>query len=151
MTLREKIKTLLRLRLSYIIPYASRWPEALALLAQPQNLPFSVKKLAILIDEIWYQAGDTTTDHNWYIKRGLLTGIYTSTELYLLTDASEKQSDTWGFLDRRIDDMVNLGHVQNNVEQLLCHIGNAITSFIVAGTTPAKETTQQFPTDNKNH
>ena len=32
-----------------------------------------------MVDDIWYWAGDRSTDFNWYTKRALLAGIYTST------------------------------------------------------------------------
>jgi len=120
----------MHLRLSFVVPYLSRWSEAISLLSQPQNLLTSLKKLAFLIDEIWYHAGDTTTDQNWYIKRALLTGVYTSTELHMLTDASDKQTDTWAFLERRIDDIVIISQFQSSAEQFLSHVGNAFVHIV---------------------
>lgn len=40
----------------------------------------------MLIDEIWHAAGDDSTDVDWYVKRTILGGIYSTTELYMLTD-----------------------------------------------------------------
>lgn len=45
----------------------------------------------MLIDEIWHAAGDDSTDTDWYVKRTVLGGIYTATELYMLSDASPGQ------------------------------------------------------------
>ena len=59
-----------------------------------------------LVDEIWYMAGDRSTDINWYTKRGLLKTVYISTELYMLQDKSHNHEQTWKFLERRIDEMV---------------------------------------------
>jgi len=56
--LKERIKTAVQIRLSYNVPYLSRWPEAMALQAHPLNLPTSLHLLTSLVDEIWYQAGD---------------------------------------------------------------------------------------------
>ena len=46
---------------------------------------------------------------NWYSKRMLLTGVYTSTEWYMTTDSSHNFDQTWGFLDRRLENVVQLG------------------------------------------
>ncbi len=52
---------------------------------------------------------DTATDFNFYTKRGLLAGVQSSTVLYWLGDESEGQAATWGFLDRRITDVMRIG------------------------------------------
>lgn len=45
----------------------------------------------------------------------MLAGVYTSTELYMLTDASDNFADTWAFLDRRLDDVVTLSKYKAEV------------------------------------
>jgi len=46
MSLRDRIKTALKIRLQMQAPYVSRWPQALSLLAYPPNLPSSFPRLA---------------------------------------------------------------------------------------------------------
>ena len=43
-------------------PYLSRWPEALGLLALPHNAPTSLANFGTLLDDIWYHAGDRSSD-----------------------------------------------------------------------------------------
>ena len=69
-----KIRTCCWTRLEMLQPYIHHWPQALALLALPQNVPISMKNLAELMDEIWFLSGDRSVDFNWYTKRFLLTG-----------------------------------------------------------------------------
>ena len=60
---------------------------------------------------MWYAAGDTATDWNHYSKRALLATVYTSTVLYWLSDEGDDEGDfpdTWGFLDRRISDVLKV-------------------------------------------
>ena len=109
MRIRDKIRTAVKIRLEMVQPYINVWPQALAVLAQPQNAPRAVSKLAKMVDDIWIAAGDTSEDYNWYTKRGLLAGLYSSTELYMLTDTSPHYEDTWNFLDRRIEDIMVAG------------------------------------------
>ena len=57
---------------------------------------------------IWEALGDTSDDLNWYTKRSTLSGVYSSTVLYWLGDDSTGSRGTWEFLDRRIDDVMQI-------------------------------------------
>jgi ubiquinone biosynthesis protein COQ9 len=57
---------------------------------------------------MWRIAGDTSTDYNHYTKRLMLGGVYASTLLVWLDDASEGFIETRSFLDRRIDDVMKI-------------------------------------------
>ncbi|CAI9100760.1 OLC1v1037927C1 [Oldenlandia corymbosa var. corymbosa] len=103
-----RVAKLVRTRLEMQAPYISKWPQALSIQALPANIPTSFKQRAMLIDEIWHAAGDESTDVDWYVKRTVLGGIYSTTELYMLTDASPDFKDTWTFLDGRIRDAFDL-------------------------------------------
>ena len=115
MTVAERIKFGARTRLEMLEPLIATWPQGMALGALPQNAPHTAKKLIQLSDEIWYFAGDKSTDLSWYTKRAILTGIYASTELFMLNDKSPDFQDTWAFLDRRVDETIQLGELPQNV------------------------------------
>ena len=66
-------------RLRMLIPYLSKWPQAMALKGFPSNIPSSVETLALMVDDMWYWAGDRSADFSWYTKRALLTAVYTAT------------------------------------------------------------------------
>ncbi|XP_034735442.1 ubiquinone biosynthesis protein COQ9, mitochondrial [Etheostoma cragini] len=102
--LRDAVETRLRM----LIPYIESWPQAMSILLLPHNIPDSLKHLSTMVDDIWYYAGDRSTDMNWYTKRAVLTGIYNTTELVMLQDSSPDFQDTWNFLDNRIQDVVNM-------------------------------------------
>ncbi|XP_041851922.1 ubiquinone biosynthesis protein COQ9, mitochondrial [Melanotaenia boesemani] len=102
--LRDAVETRLRM----YIPYVETWPQALSILLLPHNIPDSLKHLSTMVDDIWYYAGDRSTDMNWYTKRAVLTGIYNTTELVMVQDSSPDFQDTWSFLDNRIQDVVNM-------------------------------------------
>ncbi len=78
----------------------------MALLALPFHAPLGVKLLYRTIDAMWYAAGDTSTDFNFYTKRVTLAAVYSSTLLYWLNDRSPGSEATWAFLDRRIDNVM---------------------------------------------
>jgi ubiquinone biosynthesis protein COQ9 len=69
-------------RLRMIIPYINRWPQAMALKAFPSNAPTALENLALMVDDIWYYAGDRSTDFSWYTKRTILAALYSSTGVY---------------------------------------------------------------------
>eukprot|EP01121_Diplochlamys_sp_Union-15-3_P015048 TRINITY_DN4903_c0_g1_i3.p1 TRINITY_DN4903_c0_g1~~TRINITY_DN4903_c0_g1_i3.p1 ORF type:complete len:234 (+),score=22.95 TRINITY_DN4903_c0_g1_i3:76-777(+) len=125
MTNKQKIKFALETRLRFNLPLLSRWPEAMAIMSQPLNLPSALHKLSIMADEIWYRAGDSSLNIDWYVKRGVVIGIYTSTELYLLTDMSKDKRDTWEFLDNRLDDYILMSKVKTDAESTLSALSNA--------------------------
>ncbi|KAG5546998.1 hypothetical protein RHGRI_012881 [Rhododendron griersonianum] len=104
----ERISKLVRIRLEMQAPYIAKWPQALSIQAQPQNIPKSFKQRATLVDEIWHTAGDVATDVDWYAKRAVLGAIYSATEVYMLTDSSPDFRDTWTFLDGRVRDAFDL-------------------------------------------
>lgn len=59
-------------------------------------------------DHIWTALGDTSEDVNWYTKRATLSGVYGATVLYWLGDDSDGHARTWEFLDRRIEDVMQI-------------------------------------------
>jgi ubiquinone biosynthesis protein COQ9 len=82
--------------------------RALAVLALPSGVAASLQTLWRTVDAVWHLAGDRATDFNFYSKRGLAAGVYSTTLLYWLEDKSENQEDTWRFLDRRIANVMAL-------------------------------------------
>ncbi|ORX64104.1 ubiquinone biosynthesis protein COQ9 [Basidiobolus meristosporus CBS 931.73] len=101
----EKVRKACITRLQHTMPYAESWPEAAAILAEPWNAPVAMRHLSSLVDDIWYLAGDKSFDFNWYTKRFLLSGVYTSTEMYMTKDHSPDFTNTLEFLDRRLEDI----------------------------------------------
>ncbi|ETP50534.1 rpsU-divergently transcribed protein [Phytophthora nicotianae P10297] len=118
MTVAERLKFGVRARLEMLEPVLATWPQGMAIGALPQNAPSTAKRLAMLSDEIWYFAGDKSTDLSWYTKRAILTGIYASTELFMLNDKSPNFQDTWAFLDRRVDETIQLGELPQNLNDV---------------------------------
>lgn len=106
-------------RLRMIIPYMDKWPQAMALKAFPSNAPSSLESLCLLVDDLWYGAGDRSTDLNWYSKRAILAAVYSATELYMVQDSSVDYQDTWDFLDRRLQDTAAFSRSRRQVEESL--------------------------------
>ncbi|HTG38948.1 COQ9 family protein [Sphingomonas sp.] len=106
MKIRQRIASLVEVRLDLLAPDREALRRAAAILAMPQNIARAARLGWRAADVMWRAAGDTATDYNHYTKRSLLAGIYAATITVFLDDESEGQGDTRAFLSRRIDDVM---------------------------------------------
>jgi ubiquinone biosynthesis protein COQ9 len=106
MKIRDRIRNLLLFRLRTLLPCREALRRALAILASPRHAPQGAWLAWRSADRIWRLAGDTASDFNHYSKRAILIGVYGSTTMVFLDDASEDLADTRAFLDRRIEDVM---------------------------------------------
>lgn len=113
--IRDRIKSAVRIRLERHAGEREAVRRALALLSLPFNAGLALKLLYRTVDAMWYAAGDTSTDFNFYTKRATLAGVYSSTLLYWLADRSPGSEATWGFLDRRVDDVMKIEKLKSQV------------------------------------
>lgn len=107
----------IRLRLEMILPYKDTWPQALAIMTLPQNVPTSLAQLLTLVDDICYCAGDRSVDIGWYTRRIGIASIYKMVELYLLQDQSPGHQKSWEFLDGRMDEAIHIQEFLNTSDQ----------------------------------
>lgn len=105
---RERVAAGVTTRLELMAPHREAIRRGLTVMAMPLNTPVALRCLYDTVDLIWRAAGDTSTDWNFYTKRTLLAGVYSSTVLYWLDDTSEDFADTRAFLDRRITDAMRV-------------------------------------------
>ena len=101
----ERVALGIRLRLE-AVPDKEAVRRGMALFALPMHAGEGTRLVWGTADAIWTALGDTSKDINWYSKRTILSGVYTSTILYWLGDESEGHTDTWAFLDRRIENVM---------------------------------------------
>lgn len=79
-----------------------------SLFALPNHAAQGAKLIWGTADEIWNALGDTSDDVNWYTKRVILSAVYASTVLFWLGDDSVNSESTWEFLDRRIENVMQI-------------------------------------------
>jgi len=116
--IRQRIAAAVRWRLQALAPHREAARRALSHLSQPQHAGLGLRCLYRAVDEMWHAAGDTATDFNFYSKRGLLAGVYSSTILFWLDDDSDGHEATWSFLDRRIADAMRIPKVTERLRRL---------------------------------
>ncbi|MEM6939116.1 MAG: COQ9 family protein [Pseudomonadota bacterium] len=111
---RDKVARALRLRLE-AIEDKEAVRRGTTLFALPMYAPDGGKLVWGTADAIWTALGDTSDDFNWYSKRAILSGVYSSTVLFWLGDTSEGHEATWAFIDRRIDNVMQIEKVKSQV------------------------------------
>ena len=127
MRFRDRVAASVRYRLEAIETQKEAVRRGSALFALPQNAAFGAKLIWGTADAIWKALGDTSTDHNWYTKRATLSAVYGSTVLFWLGDGSEGHVDTWNFLDRRIENVMQVEKVKAQVN------ANPVASRLMTG------------------
>ncbi len=114
---RDRIGLAVQRRLEALAPYKAAERQALACFAKPWNATEALRCLYATVDTIWIYAGDTSTDYNFYTKRALLAGVYSTTLLRFLTDNSPGHQATWDFLEKRIDHALKLGKFAGRIKE----------------------------------
>jgi ubiquinone biosynthesis protein COQ9 len=126
MQVRKRIAEAVRVRLDLLASHREAVRRMLAFLALPAHAVLGLSCLARTVDEMWHAAGDTSTDFNFYTKRGLLAGVYGTTLLAWLDDETEDFSATWAFLDRRIGDVMEIQKARGRLDKLVASFPNPL-------------------------
>ncbi len=116
--IRDKIPELMVARLQAMDPFKKAAYKTLIYLSLPQNFLLAQRLKWKTLNDIWYGAGDRATDYNYYTKRLLLSGIYTTTLLYWFNDHTSDFLATRSFLNRRIDTVMNLYKFKARCKQI---------------------------------
>jgi ubiquinone biosynthesis protein COQ9 len=117
MRFRDKVAAAVRFRLEAIEnKEAAR--RATTLFSLPIHAADGARAVWGTADRIWTALGDSSDDVNWYTKRATLSGVYAATVLYWLGDDSVGHTDTWEFLDRRIDNVMQIEKVKARAREM---------------------------------
>ena len=116
MRFRDRVALAVRLRLE-LVEDKEAVRRGVTLFALPMHAAEGAKLIWGTADRIWTALGDSSRDINWYTKRATLSGVYSSTVLYWLGDDSLDNQATWAFLDRRIDDVMQIEKVKEQARK----------------------------------
>lgn len=116
MRIRERVTFCVRRRLELVATEREAVRRGAALFALPTYAAEGARAMWETADLIWRLCGDTATDYNYYTKRAILSGVYSSTVLYWLGDQDPEARATWDFLDRRIDNVMQFEKVKAQVK-----------------------------------
>ncbi|RYP32685.1 hypothetical protein DL767_005087 [Monosporascus sp. MG133] len=104
--------------------------QALAVMAQPSRVAASLHELALLADEIWHLSGDAAVDPSWYTKRGALSTVYASSELFMTNDRSPGYGETRAFLRRRLEETGTVGAALGGAAQWIGFTASAALNVL---------------------
>jgi ubiquinone biosynthesis protein COQ9 len=126
MKVRERVTFAVRQRVEAVMKHKEAARRGAAVFALPQHALDGTTAVYRTVDALWRAVGDTSTDFNFYTKRLLLSGVYTTTMLYWFADNSEDAADTWKFLDRRIADVMQIEKVKAQVTKFVETLPNPL-------------------------
>ena len=126
---KEKVKASIQIRLGAAKFHKEALRAGIPTLAAPSNALTALRLLYDTVDNIWFAIGDSSVDFNFYTKRTLLAGVYGVTLLYWLDDDSDEYKETWKFLKRRLDGIIQFGRLQKVIQGILPDHNMALRTF----------------------
>jgi ubiquinone biosynthesis protein COQ9 len=129
MKIRERIATAVKTRLAVLKPQKEAARRAGASLSLPMHAALGAKLLYRTVDAMWRAAGDTSTDFNFYTKRGILAGVYASTAMRWFNDTSDDEKPTDEFLAARIKNVMQFEKFKAKAKDALSNFP-AFANFI---------------------
>ena len=127
--IRERIATAVMTRLEQNAGDREAVRRGLSILSRPRNAPLALQLLYRTVDDMWFAAGDRSTDWNFYSKRGLLAGVYSSTLMVWLNDQTDDFADTRAFLDRRIENVMQIPKIKGRLTNLAERLPRNFSAF----------------------
>jgi len=119
MKIRERIATAVKTRLALLKPHKEAARRAAAFLSLPMHAALGAKLMYHTVDCMWRAAGDTSTDFNFYTKRGILAGVYGSTAMRWFNDTSQDEKPTEEFLAARIENVMQFEKFKAKTKEAL--------------------------------
>ena len=110
----QKVKQLILFRLSASKDYKEIIKSSLYLMSRPTNSFSALEQLFTTCDRIWNAAGDESKGSTFFSKRFILAGVYSTTLGYWLSRNNLSNEQTEQFLDKRLEDVKNLGKVSKS-------------------------------------
>ena len=91
----------------------------------PFHSKLALKSLYKTVDQIWFIAGDKSTDFNFYSKRFILATIYSSVILHWINNQDFKK--TTKFLDKQLRKVSKITQTKNKVKNIFSLLPQAFT------------------------
>ena len=82
----ERIRELIILRLKIMQKEKILITKTFYYLLMPQNYKLASRNLYKTLDQIWFLAGDNSTDFNFYTKRAILGSVYSATIIHFINN-----------------------------------------------------------------
>lgn len=112
----ERIRELLILRLKIMSKEKDLIKRTFIFLSLPGNYNLATKSLYKAVDEIWFLAGDNSTDFNFYSKRLILGSVYTIVMMHFINN--NNLAETIDLLDRQLKHISKIPKIKNKISSV---------------------------------
>ena len=127
MRTKDRISTAIMVRFRLAEPHKQVVKKTIEYLKHPTRASMAATSLYNTVSQIWYAAGDTSADYNFYTKRGLLAAVYSSTFLYWLKDESEDSIRTRAYLSKKLDQVMQIPKIKSVLKDGFAFMKNKFT------------------------
>lgn len=116
---KDKVRAAILARFGVLEPNREALRRGVAFWALPSHTIQSQRVLWRTADRIWTWAGDTATDYSRHTKRAMLSSILVGTTMVWINDESEDIMVTQAFLDRRLENAMEIGKTIGTMKQVV--------------------------------
>ncbi len=113
-SIRERINFLINARINFFSENKEVVRQIIGSDILSGSYSSSLKRISHSVDIMWRIAGDKSVDYNYYTKRILLTGIYTSSILFWLD--TDNRNEVSKFIDRRIANVMSIEKIKKKLK-----------------------------------
>ena len=115
----QRVRQLILFRLYASRDYKEIIKSSIYFMGRPINSYSALEQLFMTCDKIWITAGDDSKGSTFFSKRLILGGVYSTTLGYWLSGNNRSNEQTEKFLDKRLEDVKNLGKASKSSYQYL--------------------------------
>lgn len=124
---KDKVRAAVLCRYGILENQKSAVKASMAYWALPNHVIQGQRVLWRTSDCIWNWAGDTATDYNRQTKRALLSSILLGTTMVWIGDESEDHIVTQAFLDRRLENVMEIGKTIGTMKKIVPNLFRQVT------------------------
>lgn len=117
----EKIQYLLSLKFKTMHPHRNAIQKGLYLFKNPSAVQKSLGLLSKTVSKMWYEAGDQSTDFNYYTKRAILFLVYMRVfMIWIKPSTSLEEID--GIIQRALLDAYQFSQLKKRAQGAVSHL-----------------------------
>ena len=120
----ERIKALMTIRLNIMKNEKKLISKTFLYLLLPHNFKIASQNLYKTVDQIWFLAGDNSTDFNFYSKRAILASIYTTTLLHFINN--DNIDETIDVMNQNLKKVSKIPKIKNQTKNIIKLLPNII-------------------------
>lgn len=112
----ERIRELFILRLKIMSKEKKLISRTFLSLLLPHNYKLALKILCNTVDQMWYLAGDNSSDFNFYTKRTILASIYTGIMMHFINN--DDIDETIILLNKQLKRVSKIPQIKSRINEI---------------------------------